>query len=256
MADNRVALITGAASGIGAAAARRFAADGVGALVLIDRNPAALNVFAATIDGPQKLVITRDVTDDLGWRETEDDIRDRFGGVDIAVANAGVSDAGTIADLSFEAWRRVLSVNLDGVFLTLRCAMRLMKDRGGAIVVVSSASAVKAEIGVGAYGASKAGAAQLARVAAKEGAAAGIRVNAILPGGVETPIWSTMPFFQDLVHEHGSQRAAFDAMAKMATPLARYATADEIAGQIAFLCSPAAATMTGATLVVDGGYTL
>lgn len=256
MSDKRVALITGAASGIGAAAARRFAADGAGALVLVDRDPGALNAFAATIDGPQKLVIARDVTDDLGWRETENDIRERFGGVDIAVANAGVSDAGTLADLSFEAWRRVLSVNLDGVFLTLRCAMRLMEDRGGAIVVVSSASAVKAEIGVGAYGASKAGAAQLTRVAAKEGAAAGIRVNAILPGGVETPIWSTMPFFQDLVHEHGSQRAAFDAMAKMATPLARYATADEVAGHIAFACSPAAATMTGALLVVDGGYTL
>lgn len=256
MTDKRVALITGAASGIGAAAALRFAADGVGALVLVDRDPAALNAFAATIGGPQKLIIARDLTDDLAWRETEDDIRDRFGGLDIAVANAGVSDAGVIADLSFEAWRRVLSVNLDGVFLTLRCAMRLMKDRGGAIVVVSSASAVKAEIGVGAYGASKAGAAQLTRVAAKEGARQNIRVNAILPGGVETPIWSSMPFFQDLVREHGSERAAFDAMAKMATPLARYATADEIAGQIAFLCSPAAATMTGAMLVVDGGYSL
>ena len=134
--------------------------------------------------------------------------------------------------------------------------MRLMRGRGGAIVVVSSASAVKAEAGTASYGASKAGVTQLMRVAAKEGAPLGIRVNAVLPGGVETPMWADMPFFQDLAREHGSERAAFDVLAKTATPLGRYATAEEIAAQIAFLCSPAAATMTGALLVADGGYTL
>ena len=98
---------------------------------------------------------------------------------------------------------------------------------------------------------------QLARVAAKEGAARRIRVNAIAPGGVDTPIWDQTPFFRELVEQHGGNRAvALDAMAAMATPLGRYASADEIAAQIAFLLSDAAATITGAVLVSDGGYSL
>jgi NAD(P)-dependent dehydrogenase (short-subunit alcohol dehydrogenase family) len=123
-------------------------------------------------------------------------------------------------------------------------------------VVVSSASAVKAEPGVGAYGASKAALLQLARVAAKEGASRGVRINAILPGGVQTPIWREMPFFREMIADLGSEAAAFEALAGMATPLGRYATPEEIAGQIAFLLSPASGSMTGAALVVDGGYTL
>jgi 2-keto-3-deoxy-L-fuconate dehydrogenase len=96
----------------------------------------------------------------------------------------------------------------------------------------------------------------LMRVAAKEVAADGIRVNAIAPGGVDTPIWDGVPFFEQLVASEGSRKAAIDAMAKMATPLGRYATAEEIAGQIAFLLSDAAATITGAVLTSDGGYSL
>ena len=122
--------------------------------------------------------------------------------------------------------------------------------------MVASAAALKAEPGIAAYAASKAGALQLARVAAKEGAPDRIRVNAILPGGVQTPIWRDVPFFQQLVQETGDEQAAFDRMAALATPLGQYATADEIANQIAFLLSDAASSMTGAALVVDGGYTL
>jgi len=128
--------------------------------------------------------------------------------------------------------------------------------RGGAIVIVSSVAAVRAEPGVGAYGASKAGAVQLAKVAAKEGAPDRIRVNAILPGGVETPIWREMPFFQYLVKQYGSEKAAFEALAAMATPLGRYAKADEVAAQIMHLLSEESATITGAALVMDGGYSL
>ena len=115
---------------------------------------------------------------------------------------------------------------------------------------------MKAEPGIAAYAASKAALLQLARVAAKEAAPRGIRVNAILPGGVETPIWRTMPFFADLVAETGSEQAAFDRMAGFATPLGHYARPDEIAAQIAFLLSGAARSITGAALTVDGGYTL
>ena len=168
--------------------------------------------------------------------------------------NAGVAGAGLITDLSFEEWRRILSVNLDGAFLSLQAAMRAIRD-GGSIVAVASAAGLKAEPGVAAYGASKAGLIQLARVAAKEAAVRKVRVNAIAPGGVETPVWDAVPMFADRAREVGRD-AAFAELAAMATPLGRYATAEEIAQQMAFLLSDQASTVTGTVLVSDGGYTL
>jgi 2-keto-3-deoxy-L-fuconate dehydrogenase len=256
--NDAVALVTGAASGIGEAVARRLVAEGVSSLLLVDRDASGLARVARTFAPGVVLQRVHDVADEHAWVETAREVQTRFGRLDYAVANAGVSDAGTIAEFPFERWRRVMSVHLDGVFLTLKASMPLIKagGRGGAIVVVSSVSGVKAEPGVGAYGASKAAAVQLAKVAAKEGAPDRIRVNAILPGGVETPIWREMPFFQDLIAQHGSEAAAFAAMGKMATPLGRYASAHEIAGQIAHLLSDDSGLMTGAALVIDGGYSL
>ena len=252
-----VALVTGAASGIGLATTRRLAADGATALILVDRQEAPLKALGDEVEaqGLAVMLCRQDVADEAAWDGVEHGIQHHWQGLDTLVVNAGISDSGPIADLSLAAWRKVMSVNLDGAFLTLRAGMRLLRD-GGAAVVVSSASAVKAEPGVGAYAASKAALLQLAKVAAKEGAPRGVRVNAILPGGVETPIWAEMPFFRDMVAGHGSEAAAFSALASMATPLGRYAKPEEIAGQIAFMLSPASGSMTGAGLVVDGGYTL
>jgi 2-keto-3-deoxy-L-fuconate dehydrogenase len=239
--SNKTALVTGAASGIGLATARALAAGGVARLLLVDRQSIPWDgICPATI-------LTGDVTDEAFW-----DAQD-LGSLDLAVINAGVSGAGKIAELEFAEWRRILSVNLDGAFLSLRAAMRAMAG-GGAIVLTSSATGLKAEVGTAAYGASKAGLLQMMRVAAKEGAPH-IRVNAIAPAGVETPIWSGQAFFTDLVASTGSQAAAYQALSA-ATPLGRFATADEIAGQIAFLLSDAAGTITGATLTSDGGYLL
>jgi NAD(P)-dependent dehydrogenase (short-subunit alcohol dehydrogenase family) len=148
-----------------------------------------------------------------------------------------------------------MSAHLDGMALSLQCAMRAMES-GGSIVLTASVSGVKAEPGTAAYAASKAGVIQLAKVAAKEGAPLGIRVNAIAPGGVDTPIWDQVPAFHDLALQQGSRDAAISAMGKMATPLGRYARADEVAAQIGFLLSDAAATITGTVLVSDGGYSL
>ncbi|NJC34084.1 NAD(P)-dependent dehydrogenase (short-subunit alcohol dehydrogenase family) [Sphingomonas jejuensis] len=232
--QGKTALVTGAASGIGLAIAELLSAEGA-ETIRIDK-----------ADGGGSLV--GDVTDEAFWARFD------HPPIDLAVINAGVSGSGMIADLDFAEWRRILSVNLDGAFLTLRHAMRTIRD-GGAIVLVGSAAGVKAEPGIAAYAASKAAVLQLTRVAAKEGASRRIRVNAIAPGGVQTPIWRGIPFFDDIARRDGEQ-AAFDRMASFATPLGRYATADEIAGQIAFLLSDSAATMTGAVLLSDGGYTL
>lgn len=243
---DRTALVTGAASGIGLAVAERLASDGAARLVLVDLDAAAL----AQVDLP--CPVTRaegDVRDEAFWDALD------LSGLDLAVVNAGVAGASAIADHPLEEWRRILSVNLDGAFLALRAAMCAMTERGGAIVCVASAAGLKAELGVAAYGASKAGLLHLARVAAKEGAAARIRVNSIAPAGVETPVWDQVPMFADRAREIGRD-AAFAELAAMATPLGRYARPDEVAEQIAFLLSDAAATITGSTLVSDGGYLL
>lgn len=236
-------LVTGAASGIGRAIAERCAREGAVRLVLTDLQPLDDSEFGCAVDW-----LAGDVADDGFWQSAD------IGRIDHAVINAGVAGAAAIQDLDFAEWRRILSVNLDGAFLTLRAALRAMND-GGSIVAVSSAAGLKAEPGIAAYAASKAGVLQLAKVAAKEAAARRIRVNAIAPGGVETPIWYGVPMFADRVKEIGED-AAFTEMASMATPLGRYAKAEEIAEQIAFLLSDQSATITGTVLLSDGGYSL
>ena len=243
------ALVTGAASGIGAASIQRLIRAGADRFVLVDREPLDSAALALASDCT---TFRGDVADPALW----DEVEASAGPLDWAVLNAGVAAGGPITETGFDEWRRVLGPNLDGAFLSLRSAMRLASD-GASIVLTASISGVKAEPGTAAYGASKAGVIQLAKVAAKEGAARGIRVNAIAPGGVDTPIWDQTPFFRELVVQHGGDRAAaLAAMARMATPLGRYATSEEIAGQIVFLLSDEAATITGAVLVSDGGYSL
>jgi NAD(P)-dependent dehydrogenase (short-subunit alcohol dehydrogenase family) len=247
--SGKTALVTGAASGIGAACARWLAAQGVARLALVDRDRDGLDALELECECDR---VTGDVSLEALWKDVESSLVS----LDFAVLNAGIAAGSPIVETSFVDWRRVIGVNLDGMFLSLWTAMRRMTN-GGAIVLTASVSGLKAEPGTAAYGASKAGVIQLARVAAKEGAAQGIRVNAIAPGGVDTRIWDGLPFFQDLIGQHGGDRAAaMRAMAGMATPLGRYATADEIAAQIGFLLSDAAATITGTVLVSDGGYTL
>ena len=243
--SGKTILITGAASGIGRSVAELLARRGAEQLVLVDRDSAALDALelACTVQR-----VAGDVADPGLWSSL------RLDRLDHAVVNAGVAGAAAIADLPFEEWRRILSVNLDGAFLTLQAALRAIGD-GGSIVTVASASGLKAEPGVGAYAASKAALIQLTKVAAKEAAGRGVRVNAIAPGGVETAVWDSVPMFADRARDVGRD-AAFAEMAAMATPLGRYAKPEEVAQQIAFLLSDTCATVTGAVLVSDGGYTL
>lgn len=246
----KTCLITGAASGIGAATAHLLATEGAGQLLLVDRDETRLAALGLRCKVRR---FAGDVADEALWQRIERDA----GQFDCALLNAGIADAAPIAGIDFAAWRRLMDVNLDGLMLSLRCAMRAMQVGGGSVVITASVGGIKAEPGTAAYGASKAAAIHLAKVAAKEGAPRGIRVNTIAPGGVDTPIWDEMPFFQDMVsNRNGNRGAAMADMAAIATPLGRYARADEIAGQIAFLLSDAAATITGTVLVSDGGYSL
>jgi NAD(P)-dependent dehydrogenase (short-subunit alcohol dehydrogenase family) len=241
-------LITGAASGIGAATATLLAAQGAKKLILSDLAEDRLADFAFSLPCERQLLIG-DVADEQLWAGAD------LTGITHAVVNAGIADAKPIEEMTFAEWRRVMDVNLDGAFLTLKAAMRAMRGNGGSIVLTASSAGIKAEPGIAAYAASKAAVIQLGRVAAKEGAPSRIRVNSIAPGGVETPIWSAVPSFAEMATEIGEQ-AAFDAMSSVATPLGRFAKPQEIAGQIAFLLSEKAGFITGACLVSDGGYTL
>jgi NAD(P)-dependent dehydrogenase (short-subunit alcohol dehydrogenase family) len=242
-------LITGAASGIGAATATLLANSGARKLILVDVSEVQLRDFGFTLPCERQIIIG-DVTDERLWAEAD------LTGLTHAVVNAGIGGGSSIEETSFAEWRRILSVNLDGAFLTLQAAMRAMRNSGGAIVLTGSVAGLKADVGISAYGASKAAVLHLARIAAKEGAPGGIRVNAIAPGGVETPIWKEIPFFADLITSTGSEEAAFAQVAEMATPLRRFAKPEEIAAQIAFLLCDRTATVTGSCLVSDGGYSL
>ncbi|WP_298170123.1 SDR family oxidoreductase [Novosphingobium sp.] len=254
--SGKTILITGAASGIGAACARWLDARGAAELVLVDLDRPGLDTLGLSC---KVRPYGGNVSDPALWALISSEI----GRLDHAVINAGVPGPGKpIVDLDFSDWRDTMSVNLDGAFLALRCAMQSMMHaspdeaaRAGSIVLTSSVSGISGKAPID-YGASKAAMAQMARIAANEGAPHGIRVNAIAPGGVDTPIWDKMEFIRQESERLGSREAVLAALAQQTSPLGRFASAEEIAGQIGFLLSNMAASTTGAVLVSDGGFSL
>jgi NAD(P)-dependent dehydrogenase (short-subunit alcohol dehydrogenase family) len=244
----RSALVTGAASGIGAACARALAERGAAKLFLVDLDGGGLD--ALDLGACEVHRIVGSVADEHLWQG----IAGSLTGLDHVIVNAGIGAGGPIAELSLEEWRRVMAVNLDGAFLTLASALRAMEGKGGSAVVVSSVTGLKPVPGIGPYGVSKAAVAHMARIAAVEGAAKGIRVNAIAPGGVDTAIWESGEDFKASVARIGRE-ATIKAMAKT-TPLGRFATSEEMADSILYLLSDAASNITGHVMVSDGGFTL
>lgn len=246
---NRTALITG--SGIGAACALAMDARGASKLFLVDVNAEGLDKLDLDCEVEQ---VIGSVADETLWN----DLEPRLSGLDHAIANAGISASGAITDLTLAEWRRVMEVNLDGVFLTLRAAMRAMQgkdgDTGGSAVITTSATAIKPIAGIGPYGISKAAIAHMTRIAALEGAPDNIRVNAIAPGGVDTAIWESSEDFRRSVTAQGRETT----LKRMAgtTPLGRFATSEEIAGNILYMLSDAGSNLTGHVMVSDGGFTL
>jgi NAD(P)-dependent dehydrogenase (short-subunit alcohol dehydrogenase family) len=255
----KVALVTGAASGIGRATAVTLAAQGA-AVACADLNLAGAEETAAAIAsaGGASWAYRLDVTAEPAWQEVTGQILKAPGRLDIAVHCAGISFADPVADMSLEDWRRVMAVNLDGVFLGTRYAIRAMRQggRGGSIINVTSVSGIKAQPGASAYCASKAAVIMLSRCAALECQRNGeaIRVNSISPTGVKTPMWKTMPFFQELMAKEGGEEAAFQAMARLA-PGARWALPEEVAFAILYLASDESSFITATNLVFDNGGT-
>lgn len=252
--EGAIALVTGAASGIGAACARFLAAAGA-VVYCADRDRAGVEAVAGAIGDGRGVGLALDVADEPGWDAAMATIRARHRALSVLVHAAGVSAASALVETSLREWRRVLAVNLDGAFLATRHGVQAMREHGGAIVLIGSASGIRPAAGAAAYSTSKAGLAMLARTAAKECRDAGlpIRVNVVSPGGVRTPMWRAMPFFQALVAEHGSEDAAYAALAGGGPP---FAEPEDVARVVLFLVSDAARHVTGVELPMDGGFVL
>jgi NAD(P)-dependent dehydrogenase (short-subunit alcohol dehydrogenase family) len=243
----KTVLITGATSGIGNAAALRFAEAGA-SIAAVGRSEVALAKLSAETEkaGVDMLGLPGDLTLETTPNDIVSKTVSHFGGIDALVNAAGNITSGTIENTPLEAWDAMLSINLRAVFLLMQQAIPTLSERKGNIVNVSSVTGLRAFPGVLAYCVSKAGLDQLTRCAALELAAKGVRVNAVNPGVVVTEI-----------HKRGGMSekdyAAFLEHSKETHPLGRVGKASEIAELILFLASDRASWITGATYSIDGG---
>jgi len=240
----KVVLVTGAASGIGRASAALFAREGA-KVMLSDRDEAAGKLVAADIraKGGDTLFRAADVTDEAAVEALVAATLSAWGRLDAAHNNAGIMGAvSPLPDLSLEDWRSVIDVNLTSMFLCMKHELRVMQKAGrGAIVNTSSAAGVVGTPALAAYTASKHGLLGLTKVAAVENAATGVRVNAILPGAVDTPLLRAL-----MDASEGAERAVREGQ-----PGGRLGTPEEIAEAAVWLCSDRARFVSGASLAVD-----
>ena len=246
--DGKAGIITGAASGIGAATARVLAREGA-KLVLTDLDDAAGVALANEIGG---VYVHHDVTDEDGWPAVIAAAEKNFGQLDIMVANAGIGIMGPAIEMSLANWRRQMAINVDGVFLSVKYCIPAMRraGHGGSIVMLSSVAGLRGSAGLAGYSATKGAVRLFAKSMALECAQAGdgIRVNSVHPGIIATPIWGKLP---------PGANAPLDPekIAAGSVPLGKPGQAVEIANGILFLASDQSSHMTGSELVIDGGLT-
>ncbi len=236
---DKVAVVTGAARGIGLATTKLLLADGWG-VAMVDRDEPELTKASASLNNA--IAIVADVSKPEQVSEMVGETIQAFGQVDAVVNNAGVADFGPIEETTFERWREVMETNLDGVFLVTQAFIPALKKTGGAIVNIASISGLRASTLRVAYGTSKAAIIHLTKQQAAELGEYGIRANCICPGPVRTKL-------SIAVHSQSIIDAYHDAI-----PLNRYGNETEIAEAIAFLCSPKASYITGQVLAADGGF--
>ena len=240
----RVALVTGAAKGIGAAAATALAEQGV-RVVLLDRDLSPLPA-----PGRDHLALTCDVSDAGSVEQAVQQAADECGRLDVLVNAAGIQRYGDVASTSVETWTEVLGTNLTGAFLLSHFAMpHLLATGDGAVVNVASVQAFVAQRGVAAYAASKGGLVALTNAMAVDGAPT-VRVNCIAPGSVDTPMLRNAA--QLFTPDGGTADETVASWGRM-HPLGRPATAQEVADAIVYLAGPRASFITGSVLRVDGG---
>ncbi len=246
--DGKAGIVTGAASGIGAATARVLAREGA-KLLLTDLDDAAGLALADEIGG---VYVHHDVTDEDGWRDVAATAEKQFGRLDILVANAGIGIMGPVVDMSLEDWRRQMAINVDGVFLSVKYCIPAMRraGHGGSIVMLSSVAGLRGSAGLAGYSATKGAVRLFAKSVAMECAQAGdgIRVNSVHPGIIATPIWTKLPAGANAPLDPEKIGAA-------SVPLGKAGQAEEIANGILFLASDQSSHMTGSELVIDGGMT-
>ncbi len=240
---SKVALVTGAARGIGLATAKKFLTEGWRVALLDIEGELQANAAAALKNPDNTLAITCDVSDAAAVGAAMAAVMNRFGRLDALVNNAGVAVFAPVLETSDTDWNRIMAVNLTGPFLCTKAAVPLMRELGGgAIVNITSISAVRASTLRSAYGTSKAGLAHLTKQLAVELASLNIRVNAVAPGPVDTAMAKE-------VHTREIRADYHDAI-----PLNRYGLEEELADAIYFLCSASASYITGQILAVDGGF--
>jgi NAD(P)-dependent dehydrogenase (short-subunit alcohol dehydrogenase family) len=247
--ENKVALITGGGTGIGAATARLFAREGAKVLVT-GRRPEPIEKVAAEVDG---VAVGGDTSDPTHAAEAVAAAVSAFGGLDVLVASAGIGGmAGSVGDMDDENWRRTLDVNLTGPMVMTRAAIPAMLERGGgSVVLVSSTNALAASPSSVVYDASKAAVNALARGIAVDHGPQGIRANALCPGWVITPMADAS--MEEMGVSHGIGRQEAYDLATAHVPVRRPGTAEEMANCCLFLASDESSIVNGATLVADGG---
>ncbi|MCB1543353.1 MAG: SDR family oxidoreductase [Methylobacteriaceae bacterium] len=240
--NGKVALVTGAARGIGLAAAQRFL-DAGWSVGLLDNNVETLAGAVRALGEPARVLeLPFDVSKPDDAIRAIAAIRKKFGRLDALVNNAGVAEFGGVMETSLDVWRAIMDVNLTGPFIMTQAAVPVMRETGGAIVNITSISSLRASTLRVAYGTSKAGLAHLTKQLAVELASYGIRVNAVAPGPVDTAMALK-------VHTKEIRRDYHDAI-----PLNRYGLPEELADAIYYLCGPHSTYITGQVLAVDGGF--
>jgi NAD(P)-dependent dehydrogenase (short-subunit alcohol dehydrogenase family) len=244
--EGKVAIVTGGGSGIGAACAETLARAGARVVVSdIDDARGAALADRITGEGGEAIYRYHDVSSEAGWPALIA-AAEALGGLHIVLANAGITQAKLVVDMSLEEWRHLMTINLDGVFLTVKHAIPAMRrSGGGSIVILSSVAGLRGAVGSSAYSASKGGARLFAKAVAMECAWArdNIRVNTIHPGVIDTPLWSKLPTAIDPL-----------MLGTATVPIGRAGTAQDVANGVLFLSSDASSYMTGTEFVIDGGF--